>query len=480
MVDHAFFSDISVNHNFIASIPFFKWNKTLSDNDWFRSVRLSEYFDILSGFAFKSEDYEEDGVPLLRIGDIKKDGTIQFEDMNYLPIEFIEIYKRFLVKENDIAIAMTGATIGKSSLCVDITDDLLLNQRVGILRVKINTKEHNIKFLSYLLKHDLFIKQIYINSMGKSQPNISPFDILKLKVPSVYKLNQDAAINRILLIENEIKLLKSQYKVPLEAINEVFAQFYGFSKTLWLEFGKGMTAGTQKSNTRGLKWYNVTQTDLSRSKFLRFSTRFHNPTTKQLTEILSLKPTKKVKSILIKICKGIQPKYSDNGIIPVVKITNMKNGFIDLSASENVDEGFYNEVKSKSGVKFGDVLICCTGKVSLGKIDYFDLDEDAILSVDSYILRVNEKEYNPIFLIYFFRSILGAFQIERDYTGTTNQIHLYESQIVEFEIPEISLLQQEKIVEKIKVQLDSQKETDSKIEIKRKQIMKIIEEAIKP
>ena len=62
---------------------------------------------------------------------------------------------------------------------------------------------------------------------------------------------------------------------------------------------------------------------------------------------------------------------------------------------------------------------------------------EALLSVDSYIVRLDEDRYNPLFFVYFFRGILGAFQIERDYTGTTNQIHLYDAQIREFLIPDI-------------------------------------------
>ena len=33
-------------------------------------VRLKDFFDIISGFAFKSEDYEQEGMPLIRIGDV--------------------------------------------------------------------------------------------------------------------------------------------------------------------------------------------------------------------------------------------------------------------------------------------------------------------------------------------------------------------------------------------------------------------------
>ena len=105
-----------------------------------------------------------------------------------------------------------------------------------------------------------------------------------------------------------------------------------------------------------------------------------------------------------------------------------------------------NEIKK---LKKGDIIICATGKISLGKIDYYDYKHDSITTVDNYILRLNEN-YNPLFFTYFFRSILGCFQVERDYTGATNQIHLYWDQISNFKIPDIPLERQEEIVDEIK------------------------------
>ena len=157
----------------------------------------------------------------------------------------------------------------------------------------------------------------------------------------------------------------------------------------------------------------------------------------------------------------------------------MKNGYIDFSEAEFVNEQFYDSVKGQAGINKGDILLCCTGKVSLGKIDYYDLDEPAILSVDSYIIRINEVKVHPLFFAYFFRGILGAYQIERDYTGTTNQIHLYNSQIKEFRLPKIEMNRQKKIAGRIKKALDKQKTIEKQIEKKQNEISKIIEEAIK-
>ena len=239
-----------------------------------------------------------------------------------------------------------------------------------------------------------------------------------------------------------------------------------------------MTAGTQAAQNRTLRTFETDFSELSRSGILRFSTRYHNIPTKKLMDFLDDIKTLPVNDIVESYEKGIQPKYNPDGEIPVVKIANLKNGYIDFSETENITQEDFNKLDDKKKLNEKDIIICATGKISLGKIDFYDYENKAITTVDNYILRLNEK-YNPLFFAYFFRSILGYFQIERDFTGATNQIHLYWEQISNFQIPDISLKDQQKIVDEIKAELDRQKEMKQKIDVERAKIDEIIEKAIR-
>lgn len=301
----------------------------------------------------------------------------------------------------------------------------------------------------------------------------------RLKIPNIEIEIQNRIAKKINTLQNKIIKLKTHLKQPLEVINTVFAEFYKYSKPLWLEFGKGMTAGTQKSLIKSFKWYDVPHEDISISDILRFSTRFHNPLTQQLTDILLSKPTIKLCEIVTQeIKRGVQPKADENGEFYAIKTGQLKNAYIDISEADMVTTEFY-ESKTKAQTQQNDVLIASTGKVSLGKVDVYEFEEDAVVDGHVSIVRVNKEKYNNWFLTYFLRSILGTFQIERDYTGATNQIELYPEQISAFAIPDINLTEQEKIVEKIKSQLNEQKEIEQQIEEKRKQIRQLIEETIK-
>jgi type I restriction enzyme S subunit len=468
------FSELANATMLCSSYQFHKLAKEIKNSHNILTSKVRSYCDILSGYAFSSEDYDVDGIKLVRIGDFDNQ-ELNLDECAYLPKDFQNKFEKFLLKEGDILIAMTGATIGKSALVEELNEKLLLNQRVGALRVKDGV---NSRFFSYLIKCDFFRKQVALASMGKSQSNISPFDILNIKIPEISKPTQDQIVAQIEPIERKIKDLKNQIKKPQEVINQVFAREFGFDQNLYNEFGKGMTAGTQIADNRTLRVFETDFVGLARSEILRFSTRYHNPPTKKLMKILDGIKTVKLANVLSEIIhRGASPKYDENGSIPVVKTGHLKNGYIEISQEEFVEEKFYKS-STRSQIKKGDILIASTGKGYLGKIDLVETDEDLVADGHLSILRIDKKKYNRLFLVYFFRSVLGYFQIERDFTGATNQIELYANEISNFLIPNLPLSHQQKIVDEIKLELDAQEKIKKQIELERQKIDAIIEQAI--
>jgi type I restriction enzyme S subunit len=424
--------------------------------------------------------YGEDEVISLGGEQIGRDGSVDLSKIPYVSYKFYKKSQKGKVQHMDILICKDGALTGKTCI-VDSDlfphDKIMVNEHVYIIRAN---EKINQKFLYYLTRTELFQCQIKnLAYKKKAQPGLNLEHLSKIKIPKMSKSLQGKIITVIEPIEKKIKGLKLQIKEPFEIINKIFAEEFNYSQTLWKEFGKGMTAGTQKSYQKNLTWFSIQSSQIAHCNLLRFSSRFHNPITIKLNRILERLDLWLVEEVINDIKKGVQPSYDTDGDVKVVKIANMKNGYIDFSEAEFVNEQFYESVKKQAGIDKGDILLCCTGKVSLGKIDYYDLDESTILSVDSYIIRLNEVNVHPLFFTYFFRGILGAYQIERDYTGTTNQIHLYNTQIKEFRLPKIEMNCQKKIADRIKKALDKQKTIEIQIKEKQNEISIIIEEAIK-
>ncbi len=395
--------------------------------------------------------------------------SINTECTNKITDYAVEEEKTLYQAKQNSLIVSNAMTVGLSFL---LDRPVFINQNV--FEVILDENKINKKFVLWYL--NLIIRPLFKKTYTSKY--LSKDELGRIKIPFIPKAKQDQVIAQIKPIERKIKGLKAQIKQPQGVINKVFAKEFCFDENLYNEFGKGMTAGTQSAQNRKVRVFKTDFKEFARNGRVRFSTRFHNPPTKKLMDFLDRIKTLQVKDIVESYEKGIQPQYNPDGEIPVVKIASLKNGYIEFSESEFITQEYYNKANDNKKLKKNDIIICATGKISLGKIDFYDYENKSITTVDNYILRLNEN-YKTLFFTYFFRSILGYFQIERDFTGATNQIHLYWEQISNFLIPDISLKNQEKIVDEIKEELDKQKEVKEKIEIERNKIDEIIKKSIK-
>lgn len=394
--------------------------------------------------------------------------TIQDENY-YKKISNGDIIK---IKKDDILISKVRPYLNKVLFGTAETEKIYFTSAFIHLRPRILNK-----ILFYSLK-SIFLKElISISRQGKGYPTVNQNDFKYLKfskkVIDTLLAKEKKIIAQIESIEKNIIALKRKIIPESKIINKIFAREFSFDENLYNDFGKGMTAGTQSAQNRELRIFNTKFSNISKNKVLRCSTRFHNPPTLRLNNKLHSIPLIKVKQIIDSYEKGIQPVYDLTGEIPVVKISSLKNSYIDFEESETVSLTFFKGLPEEKKLKMNDVILCSTGKISLGKIDVFREDFSAITSVDNYIFRLN-KNYDIDFFVYFFRSVLGYFQIERDYTGTTNQIHLYWEEISNFEIPNISLKEQNRIVKEINKELENNEKVRKLILSERKKIDEII------
>ena len=145
-----------------------------TDDKTYPSVRLGDYAKLQGGFAFKSKDFIDEGVPLVQIGNVNKD-YLEWDVINAVPDEYLDRYREFALKKDDLVMAMTRPII-KSLDSVKIAKvaetDLpcLLNQRVG--RFQIKDKLHPV-FLEILCKTEDFKDYVERMSGNSLQPNIS-------------------------------------------------------------------------------------------------------------------------------------------------------------------------------------------------------------------------------------------------------------------------------------------------------------------
>lgn len=139
--------------------------------------KLGEVCDFQNGFAFQSKSYKENGLPILRITNIQND-EIDTKELVYFDTKDYKVnLDRFKVYQDDLLIAMSGATTGKLGLNKSETV-FYLNQRVGKFIPK---KFLNKAFLYYFLTTK--VEESLRIAAGAAQPNLSTEQINNFEIP---------------------------------------------------------------------------------------------------------------------------------------------------------------------------------------------------------------------------------------------------------------------------------------------------------
>lgn len=156
-------------------------------------TRLEEVCFVQGGYAFKSKDYQNRGIPLLRISNIN-DNKVTFDrDTVFLPDKYQKDYSSFLLTNGEIVIALSGATTGKFGI-YDKDEPALLNQRVGRLKYYCRDLVSNLYFLYHM---EVIRQNILQKAYGAAQPNISTDELAQFIVPLPHVFEQQRIVEEI-------------------------------------------------------------------------------------------------------------------------------------------------------------------------------------------------------------------------------------------------------------------------------------------
>jgi len=136
---------------------------------------LGNVISIRNGFAFKSRDYQDEGVLLIRQSNLGEDG-IRLARAVYLPSEYLYKYSDYTVRKGDILIGMSGSV---GNTCVyDLDAPGLQNQRTGLIRFHGETHKLYVRYFLDTLK-----SQLLSQAKGVAVQNISASEIQAFSLP---------------------------------------------------------------------------------------------------------------------------------------------------------------------------------------------------------------------------------------------------------------------------------------------------------
>jgi len=189
--------------------------------------RIGDVCDVIPGFAFRSKDLGETGIPVVKIGNITDDYRVDIESVQHLPADLVsQKHEKFTLTNGDTLIAMTGATAGKvGRICCSEDQVLLLNQRVA----KFKPRTINPDFLWSAISTPRYRTIFYGLGGGAAQPNMSGAQIESVEIPfpplpvqehiaSILSAYDDLIENnrrRIQLLEQAARLLYKEWFVRL-------------------------------------------------------------------------------------------------------------------------------------------------------------------------------------------------------------------------------------------------------------------------
>ena len=182
-------------------------------------MKLNEICEVYSGYALKAFNDAEDGLPVVKIGNILTDGTLSLEECQYTTDS---VNEKYYSQKGDIYIALSGATTGKIGI-MDADENYVINQRVGIVRQKSDDIPQ--EYIKYFLLRQT--DRILQEAAGCAQPNISPKQIAEYVIPDTSQEKMQEICEVLNTIKKIIDSRKSEISSLDNLIKARFVEMFG-------------------------------------------------------------------------------------------------------------------------------------------------------------------------------------------------------------------------------------------------------------
>ena len=334
-----------------------------------RVKKLGEVCKLKNGYAFKSDHYESIGVPVIRISDINEGIVSSGKAVRVKPIDE---YENYLVENNDILVAMSGATTGKFGVYKS-TEKAYQNQRVGKFRI-LDENILNNEFLYHQINS--LKRQIEKDAYGGAQPNISSAKIEQMQIVLPPLPEQQAIVAKIEELLSDLENGKQQLQTAQQQL-----KVYRQSLLKWAFEGKLTNKNVKDGELpKGWKWV-------------------------------------KLGSVASKITDGehITPKRTSEGFL-LLSARNIQNGYLALDNVDYVPVDEYERIIKRCNPEYGDILISCSG--SIGRVCRVPQNLKFVMVRSVALVKFDWEKSSSKFYEYLFQSPLLQRQIEKSKKAT--------------------------------------------------------------
>lgn len=153
------------------------------------------------GIGAKAVPYSENLYTYLRISDIKDDGTLNLKDLRSVDDDRA---KDYLLRQNDIVFARTGASTGRNYF-YDEADGQFVYAGF-LIKFSIDEKKVNPKYIKYYCQSKQYKDWINSFNTGSTRGNINAQTLGKMPIQLIERRKQDILVAILSGIDEKIKL----------------------------------------------------------------------------------------------------------------------------------------------------------------------------------------------------------------------------------------------------------------------------------
>lgn len=419
-------------------------------SDW-PLIELGDVLKVQGGFAFKSIDWAETGVPVVKIKNVRH-GVIDLVDCGFVTEEVARENSNYFIKSGNVLISMTGSGVNQPNSIVGRVarhtgrdDVFLINQRVGRFLIKNTSKIHENYLFYYLRPSSRQWEFVSIATGSANQVNISGKQIESLKI-NLPPFPEQKAISHILgTLDDKIELNR-QMNQTLEAMAQALFKswFVDFDPVIDNALAAGnripealqtraekrnaLTKSSPEGGVSAGRGGRLLDNNSALAALFPSSFEYNETLDKWIPEGWAVKS---LGDITTELRRGISPKYIDDGGIRVLNQKCIRNHEIDFNLARRNDP----EKKNVDGrlLEVGDMVVNSTGTGTLGRVaNIISLEEPTVVDSHVTVLRAN----TDFILVKYFNALLFSLEttIEAMGEGSTGQTELSRLRLSELNV----------------------------------------------
>jgi type I restriction enzyme, S subunit len=408
------------------------------------------------GSTLKSDAYLSEGVPFVRIENIKGGFEISKNTIIYISETDNNRLKNSQLQIDDLVLSKVGNTIGYYARVDEELGNCNISENNIGIKLSSFPEEKRHYFLTFLNSkygNILTLRRI----SGNAQPKLNVFDISEIPIPK-RSIKFEKLISNLILKSRSIKYKSVEKYKDAETILLELTNLKDF------EFSKDP----------------INVKDLSHSFFKtgRLDAEYYQ---KKYEEVIEHIKTQKYDTLidLVRIKKSIEPgsdAYSEEGGLPFYRVSDY-NKYGLSKPDKELKEIFVSEnseLIEKLKPKQGTILFSKDGSVGTAYLLRKDLDGITSGAILHLTIR-DKKQIIPEYLTLALNSKLVQMQAERD-AGGSIILHWRVGEIENVVVPIIDYTKQEEIAELVEESFKLKKQSENILEVAKRAVEIAIEE----